>query len=83
VAQLADERNVAGRLLVAKNVRRLRLEKGLSQQEIAERAGIHRTHLVRFENYEVNLSLDVFFAIADALGVEPRELLLPQTEWQR
>ncbi|QDG54811.1 helix-turn-helix transcriptional regulator [Persicimonas caeni] len=64
-----------GRKLVADNVRRLRKEKGLSQQELAERADMHRTHLVKFENYHVSPSIDVLFRLAHALGVQPAALL--------
>ncbi len=63
--------------LVALNVRRLRLNSDLSQQELSARANIHRTHLARFETQATNISLSVFFKIARGLDVDPRELLKP------
>jgi transcriptional regulator with XRE-family HTH domain len=47
----------------------------MSQQELAREAGMHRTHLVRFEGGKVNLTLDAFFALAAGLGVQPSDLL--------
>lgn len=63
------------RWLVARNVRRLRHERGWTQQELAERARIDRTHLARFESRGINVSLDVLFCLAQALDVEARSLL--------
>jgi transcriptional regulator with XRE-family HTH domain len=69
-----------GRELVADRVRQARLENGVSQQELAFDADMHRTHLVRFEQGNVNLSLDGLFALAEALGVEPAELIPTRDE---
>jgi transcriptional regulator with XRE-family HTH domain len=70
-----------GRALVATNVRRLRHAKGWSQEKLSHLAGIDRTHLARLEAQAINVSLDVFFGLAEALAEDPRELLLPQGEW--
>ncbi|MGM0557908.1 MAG: helix-turn-helix domain-containing protein [Myxococcota bacterium] len=56
-------------------VRKFRRARGMSQQDLARKAGMHRTHLVRFEGGKVNLTLDAFFALARGLGVQPAELL--------
>ncbi len=63
------------RRVVAKNVCRLRNERGWTQQDLAERARIDRTHLARFESQGVNVSLDVLFRLAEGLEVDTRELL--------
>lgn len=56
-------------------VRELRRVKGLSQEELAFRAGVHRNYLGGIERGERNPALDNIAAIAKALGVNPSELL--------
>jgi len=55
-------------------VRDLRLAKGLSQEELAFRAGIHRTYLGGIERGERNPALKNISAIAEALHVTLSEL---------
>jgi transcriptional regulator with XRE-family HTH domain len=50
-------------------VRDLRRERGFSQEELAARAGVHRTYLGGIERGERNPSLKNIAAIANALGV--------------
>jgi transcriptional regulator with XRE-family HTH domain len=57
-----------------KRVRSLRERAGLSQEALAERAGIHRTYLGGVERGERNLGLKNVFRIAGALGVPPADL---------
>jgi transcriptional regulator with XRE-family HTH domain len=64
--------------LFAANVRRLRASAGLSQEALAERAGLHRTYVSSIERGERNLTLENIFRLAEALGVDPRELLAPE-----
>ena len=59
-----------------KRVRELRLARGLSQEELAFRVGIHRTYLGGVERGERNPSLKNIAAIAQALGVTLSELFL-------
>ena len=61
------------------NVRRLRTATGLSQEELAARAGLHRTYISSIERGQRNVSLENIFALASALGCDPRELLAPLT----
>jgi transcriptional regulator with XRE-family HTH domain len=63
--------------ILAQNVRRLRTSTGLSQESRASLAGIHRTYLSSVERGERNLTIGNVFRIAEALGVDPRELLRP------
>lgn len=67
----------ACRRVVADNVRRLRLERGLSQEELSMRAGIDRTHLARFESQAINVSLNVLIAVAASLKIKPARLFKP------
>jgi transcriptional regulator with XRE-family HTH domain len=59
----------------ASNVRRLRLERGYSQEELAERAGVHRTYVGMLERSEKNVTIYNIERIADALEVAPEMLL--------
>jgi len=52
----------------------LRLARGLSQEELAFRAGVHRTYLGSIERGERNPALKNIAAIADALDVSLAEL---------
>jgi len=67
------------RILVARNVRRLRVAQGVSQEALAVDAGIDRTYMSRLEREAEpeNPSLGVLESIARALKVDIRELLDP------
>jgi transcriptional regulator with XRE-family HTH domain len=60
---------------VGQNLRRLRLARGLSQEQFAEVLGVHRTYMGGIERGERNLTLRSLERIADHLGVDARELL--------
>ncbi len=61
----------------AENLRRLRFEHFLSQGELARRAGLHAVTLTRLEAGTTAPSTRTVRALADTLGVEPRELATP------
>ena len=61
--------------VLAKNMRRLRAERGFSQEALAHESGINRTYLSSVERSERNVSIDNIARIAEALGVEPWTLL--------
>src|SRR5687767_6174489 len=60
---------------IGANVRRLRLRSGLTQEALAERAGVSTVHVQRVEAGEANVSVTVLVVLADALGVPPARLL--------
>lgn len=64
----------ARRRVFGERVRSLRLERGLSQERLAELAGVHRTYLSSLELGQRNIGLDNILALAAALGVPPAEL---------
>lgn len=64
----------------ARNVKRLRIAAGLSQEELASRAGLHRTYISSVERGRRNISLENIYALASALGSDPRELLAPDPD---
>jgi transcriptional regulator with XRE-family HTH domain len=66
------------RRVLAKNVRRLRQAKGLSQGALAADAGIYQELVSRIENGTANPELDTLGRIADALGCNPHDLF---EEW--
>ena len=54
--------------LIAKNLRQGRQRLGLSQEELAERAGLHRTYVGAVERAQKNLTIGSLERLADALG---------------
>jgi transcriptional regulator with XRE-family HTH domain len=60
---------------VARNLRRLRQEKGLTQEELAHRAGINRNYIGMLEREEHAATVDMLEKLAEVLGVDPAELL--------
>ncbi len=61
--------------LLAKNVRNLRKEMGLSQEELAFQCEIDRTYISKVERGIANPSLLVLFKIANILKVEIKDLI--------
>ena len=55
----------------------MRTSAGISQEELADRAGLHRTYISSIERAQRNVSLENVFLIAEALGATPAELLKP------
>jgi len=64
------------RQALAANVRRLRHQLGIGQEELAHRAKVHRTYMGSIERSEQNISIDNLEKIAKALGVDPHQLLV-------
>ena len=58
----------------ADRVRFLREEQDISQEKLAERAGLHRTYIGMVERLERNPSLICIHKIANGLGVDVKEL---------
>jgi DNA-binding XRE family transcriptional regulator len=56
-------------------VRDSRKEKGLSQEQLAFKADLHRTYIGMIERAEKNISLTNIYKIASALGVSLADLL--------
>jgi len=55
-------------------VRKLRKNRGWSQEEFADECGLHRTYIGAIERGERNVSLNNIHAIAKALGISVKEL---------
>lgn len=62
------------REVVAKNVRLIRNNLGISQEQLADSAGLHRTYIGAVERAQTNVSVDNLEKIARALKVEAAQL---------
>ncbi len=60
---------------LAANVRSIRLGLGLSQEELANRSGLHRTYVGAIERAERNVSLATVEALATGLDRDPVDLI--------
>ena len=65
----------SARRIFAENLRKARLAKKLSQEDLAELANLHRTYVGSVERAERNVSIDNIERLAVALGVSPASLL--------
>lgn len=63
--------------VLASNLRRLRHEKGLAQDDLAYEAEVSRSYLSQLEKGTFYASLKILEKLARALGVEPYELIVP------
>lgn len=61
----------------ATNIRKYRIQKGLSQEQLAEKSGLHRTYISALERERRNISIRNIERIATVLNVQPHKLLIP------
>lgn len=62
------------RRVIGANVRRLRNQRGLTQERLAELIDSDQPYVSEIEGGLVNLTADILQALAIALGVTPRDL---------
>ena len=67
------------RITVGDRVRELRQAKGISQEDLAEKAGLDRTYISSIERGKRNISLLNIERLAKALSVKPHQLLQNET----
>ena len=67
----SDQLNIVGA-----RIRALRQAKGLSQEELADQAGCHRTYVGMLERGQSNPSLAILFRVAEVLDVGIVDLLI-------
>jgi transcriptional regulator with XRE-family HTH domain len=60
---------------VGRRIKAVRTKKGITQDQLAELAGLNRVHLFRLENGEQSMTLRTLKIVADALSVRVRELV--------
>lgn len=63
--------------LYSENIKRIRLEKNLSQEKLAELADVSSPYISEIENQKKVGKFETIAALSNALGVEPYELFLP------
>jgi len=64
--------------IFANNVKKNRLKQSLSQEELAFKAGLHRTYISDIEREKRSISLGNIQKISIALEIEPYELFLKE-----
>ena len=69
------ENTSKSRIIFAQNLRKFRLEKRLSQEDLADSANLHRTYIGSVERGERNISIDNMERLANALGCTIADLL--------
>lgn len=62
---------------MAHNLRQARQQRNLSQEALADLAGLHRTYVGSVERGERNVSIDNIQRLAHALDLDPADLLRP------
>lgn len=68
---------MSARVRFAQRLRLQRVDRGLSQEELADQAGLHRTYIGSVERAERNISIDSMERLAQALGLDVSDLLAP------
>ncbi|EFZ36932.1 DNA-binding helix-turn-helix protein [Hoylesella oralis ATCC 33269] len=76
ILKIADVKYIKQDVLVrfGQIVRRYREDMNISQEELAFRAGLHRTYIGMIERAEKNVTLCNIKKIADALGIDIKDL---------
>ena len=64
------------RRIVAQNLRRLRQDRGLTQEELADRAGLNRNYVGMVEREENAPTIDTLEALAKAMDIDAATLLV-------
>lgn len=72
-----------GRALVARNLRRIRVRQGISQEKLAADAEVDRSYLGGLERQEANPTVDLLDRIADALSVTITDLFVQPTPGEK
>lgn len=70
-----SRRKVDPLIVVARNLRRLRNSLELSQEQLADKSGFHRTYVGAIERAERNITIATLAALAEALNTTIIDLL--------
>lgn len=68
------------RKILAKNLKKFRTNKNLSQEDLAFLAGFHRTYISFLECEKRNATIENIARLAEVLDVQPYELLFERNE---
>jgi len=76
MSTMTDEEIAEAMRTIGANVKRIRMEKGLTQAEVAERAGISVSTLRRVEKgSSIRVRMRTLISVAEGLGVMPSEVV--------
>lgn len=67
------------RVQLGLNIQEVRRSQGVSQEALAHRADIDRGYIGKIENAKHAVTVDMIEAIAEALDIEPMQLLKPRS----
>ncbi|RGD74479.1 helix-turn-helix domain-containing protein [Anaerofustis stercorihominis] len=62
------------------NVKKYRIESGMSQEKLAEKSGLHRTYISAIECFKRSISLENIQRIANALNVKTYKLFMEKND---
>ena len=68
------------RLLVGRNAKRIRIARGLTQEELAERSGFAQQYISDLERGRRNPTIVSLWELAQAMGATPVDLITPDDE---
>jgi ribosome-binding protein aMBF1 (putative translation factor) len=77
------ETELGSRLVVAANVMRLRIQRGMTQQQLASELGVSQPRIAQIESAGANLQIDTLDRLAAVFGVEPARLLQAESHPKR
>lgn len=80
MAENINPRQALLRERIATNLKLFRGKLGMSQEILADRAGVHRTHIGLIEKGLASARMDTLVLLAAALGIDELELLLDRDE---
>ena len=66
---------------LGKKIRKIRKEKGFTQDNVALGSRIDRSYMGRIERGDVNITVEKLYEIAEVLGCEPASLLPAKDTW--
>lgn len=73
--EIAEAEKAAGsKLVVASNVLRLRVQRGMTQKQLAAALGVKQPRIAQIEGADANLGLDTLDALARVFGVDTAAL---------
>jgi len=72
---ISHRRNEKAIMTLANNIRKYRIEKGMTIQELANLLDVDYSQIGRMERGVVNPSISIIFDIAQILGIHPSEFL--------
>jgi ribosome-binding protein aMBF1 (putative translation factor) len=73
------EKELGSRLVVARNVMRLRMQRGWTQQQLAQALGVTQPRIAQIESASANVQIDTLDRLATVFSIEPARLLQPGT----